>query len=104
MKFEALDQSFLNWTGDGLAIGLFDEQVELTGDAAQLDTQLSGLLRELISEADFKGKAQSTLFSRVTGQSFKKLIIVGLGTATSSAVPPPPSPKSPTAKSAKSSA
>jgi leucyl aminopeptidase len=79
MKFEALDQSFLNWTGDGLAIGLFDEQVELTGDSAQLDTQLAGLLRELISEADFKGKAHSTLFSRVAGSSFKKLIVVGLG-------------------------
>jgi leucyl aminopeptidase len=82
MKFETLDQSFLNWTGDGLAIGLFDEQVELTGDAAQLDTQLVGLLRELISEADFKGKAYSTLFSRVAGNSFKKLIVVGLGKAT----------------------
>jgi leucyl aminopeptidase len=82
MKFEALDQSFLNWTGDGLAIGLFDEQVELTGDMAQLDTQLAGLLRELISEAEFKGKAYSTLFSRVTGSNFKKLIVVGLGKAT----------------------
>ncbi len=82
MKFETLDQSFLNWTGDGLAIGLFDDQVELTGDAAQLDTQLAGLLRELISEAEFKGKAYSTLFSRVAGSNFKKLIIVGLGKAT----------------------
>jgi leucyl aminopeptidase len=82
MKFESLSSSFLNWTGEALAIGLFDDQVELTGDAAQLDTQLAGLLRELISEADFKGKAYSTLSSRVTGHNFKKLIVVGLGKAT----------------------
>ncbi len=81
MKFESLNSSFLNWTGEALAIGLFDDQIPLTGDLAQLDTQLAGILSELISEAEFKAKPNSTLYSRITGQPFKKLILVGLGKA-----------------------
>ncbi len=81
MKFEALNTSFLSWTGEALAIGLFDDQIPLTGDLAQLDTQLSGALSELISEAEFKAKSASTLYSRVSGTPCKKLIVVGLGKA-----------------------
>jgi leucyl aminopeptidase len=81
MKFEALNTALLSWTGEALAIGLFDDQIALTGDLAQLDTQLSGSLSDLISEAEFKAKPNSTLYSRVTGQPFKKLILVGLGKA-----------------------
>ncbi|MBE9030583.1 leucyl aminopeptidase [filamentous cyanobacterium LEGE 11480] len=79
MKFEALGTSFVDWTGDGLAIGVFEDQVELSGDLATLDGKLSGMLSELINEAEFKGKANSSLFSRVMGGQFKKLIVLGLG-------------------------
>jgi leucyl aminopeptidase len=81
MKFEALGTSVLAWNGDALAIGLFEDQVTLSGDLATLDSQLSGLITELISEAEFKGKANSSLSSRVMGQGFKKLVLVGLGKA-----------------------
>lgn len=82
MKFEVSGNSFLDWTGDSLAIGLFDDQLELSGDLASLDQRLSGLLSELIAEAEFKAKPNSTLFSRIGGGPCKKLIVVGLGKAS----------------------
>jgi leucyl aminopeptidase len=82
MKFEALGTSFLDWSGDGVAIGLFEDQLELSGDVATLDGRLSGLIKEMIAEAEFKAKPNSTVTTRVMGQSFKKLILVGLGKAS----------------------
>ena len=67
------------FSGDGLAIGLFEDQVVLTGELAALDTQLSGLITEVIAEAEFKGKPGNSLAVRVTGCGFKKLILLGLG-------------------------
>ncbi|MDM9385100.1 leucyl aminopeptidase [Chlorogloeopsis sp. ULAP01] len=70
----------LEWTGDGLAIGLFEDAVELTGDLAALDEKLAGVLQELIAEEEFKGKANSTVVTRVGSPSpVRKVIIVGLG-------------------------
>ncbi len=82
MKFEALGTSFLDWAGDGLAIGLFEDQLELTGDIATLDGNLSGLIQEMIAEAEFKAKPNSLVTTRVMGHAFKKLILVGLGKAS----------------------
>jgi leucyl aminopeptidase len=82
MKFEALATSLLDWTGDGLAIGLFEDQLELSGDLATLDRNLTGLIKEVIAEAEFKAKPNSTATTRVTGSKFKKLILVGLGKAS----------------------
>jgi leucyl aminopeptidase len=82
MKFEALGTSFLDWAGDGLAIGLFEDQLELTGDIATLDGNLSGLIKEVIAEAEFKAKPNSLVTTRVMGSAFKKLILVGLGKAS----------------------
>ena len=65
--------------GDGLAIGLFEDQVVLMGELAALDIQLSGLITEVIAEAEFKGKPGNSLAVRVTGCGFKKLILLGLG-------------------------
>jgi leucyl aminopeptidase len=81
MKFDALATALLDWTGDGLAIGLFDHQLDLTGDLASLDGSLSGVIREMIAEAEFKAKPNTTLSTRIMGGKFKKLILVGLGKA-----------------------
>jgi leucyl aminopeptidase len=78
MKFQATAASVLDWTGDGLAIGLFEDQVALSGDLAALDGRLGGLLQELITEQEFKGKAGSSLCSRAVGP-IRKLIVIGLG-------------------------
>jgi leucyl aminopeptidase len=70
----------LEWSGDGLAIGFFEDQVELTEDLAALDTKLGGSLQDLIAEAEFKGKEGSSASIRVGSNTpVKKLLILGLG-------------------------
>ena len=80
MKVQATNTPRLEWSGDGLAIGLFEDELELTGDLAALDETLSGLLKDLMTEMDFKGKSGSSVSTRVGNQSsIRKLIVVGLG-------------------------
>ncbi len=79
MDLRVTNTSVLDWTGDGLAIGLFEADVELAGDWAAVDQKLSGIVQELIAEAEFKGKEGSTATTRVGG-SVRKVILVGLGT------------------------
>ena len=82
MEFSATDKSALNWSGDGLAIGFFEDAVELTGDLAQLDEKFGGILQELIAETEFKGKEGSTASSRIGNKAgVRKIILVGLGKA-----------------------
>ncbi|MEA5580536.1 leucyl aminopeptidase [Nodularia harveyana UHCC-0300] len=82
MKIQPSDAPLLNWTGDTLALGLFEDAVALTGDLAKLDQLFAGVLKELIAEEEFTAKAYSTIFTRVTGSSsIRKVILVGLGKA-----------------------
>jgi leucyl aminopeptidase len=72
----------LEWAGDCLVVGLFEESTALTGDLAELDQKLSGTLAELIAEVEFKGKEGSSAIARVGGGSaLRKVAIVGLGKA-----------------------
>ena len=80
MKFVASDQSCLTWSGDCLVVGLSEESLPLTGLLSDLNERVSGLLQELIDEADFKAKAGSSAVIRVGGE-VRKLAIVGLGAA-----------------------
>lgn len=80
MEIKASNTPKLEWTGDALIIGLFEDAIELTGDMAKLDVMLAGTLSELIEETEFKGKANSTASSRVGGTTpIRKIMIVGLG-------------------------
>ncbi|MBC6433307.1 leucyl aminopeptidase [Nostoc sp. HG1] len=80
MTIQPSDKPLLEWAGDSLAIGLFEDAVELTGELATLDQKFSGILKELIAEEEFKGKANTTIFTRVNpGSPVRKLILVGLG-------------------------
>ncbi|MDF5723854.1 MAG: leucyl aminopeptidase [Rhizonema sp. PD37] len=80
MEIRATNTPLLEWTGDCLAIGLFEDAVELTGDLATLDEKLAGILKELITEEEFKGKAGSSIVSRLGSNSpVRKVIVVGLG-------------------------
>ncbi|MDB9446894.1 leucyl aminopeptidase [Anabaena sp. CS-542/02] len=80
MKIQPSDKPLLDWAGDSLAIGLFEDAVELTGDLAKLDQQFAGVLKELIAEEEFTAKPYSTIFTRVSpGGSIRKVILVGLG-------------------------
>jgi len=80
MEFHASAQTCLTWSGDCLVIGLTEASLPLTGPLADLNTQVSGLLQELIAETEFTGKDGSTAVIRVGG-TVKKLGIVGLGSA-----------------------
>jgi leucyl aminopeptidase len=80
MKIQPSDTPLLQWAGDTLAIGLFEDAVELTDELAKLDEQFGGVLKELIAEEEFTAKAYSTIFTRVRSASpIRKVILVGLG-------------------------
>jgi leucyl aminopeptidase len=82
MDLRGIGTPRLEWSGDCLVIGLFEDAVELTGDLAELDQKLSGTLAELIAEAEFKGKEGSTAVTRVGANSpVRKIAVVGLGKA-----------------------
>lgn len=80
MELRGVDTSQLEWSGDCLIVGLFEDAIELTGDLAALDQKLSGTLAELIAEVEFKGKEGSSAVTRVGSNSpIRKIGIVGLG-------------------------
>ncbi len=80
MEIKTTTTTSLEWAGDALALGFFEDSLELTGELAQLNERLAGALAELIDETDFKGKTGSVAVTRVGGQSpIRKIILVGLG-------------------------
>lgn len=80
MEIRATETPILEWTGDALAIGLFENAVELSGDLPALDEKLAGTLKELIGETEFDGKPGSSAVTRVGANSpIRKIILVGLG-------------------------
>ena len=80
MQIRATKTELLDWTGDVLALGIFEDETELKGDLARLNDKLSGTIGELIEEEEFKGKAGSTATTRVGSKSpIRKLVLVGLG-------------------------
>jgi leucyl aminopeptidase len=80
MDLRGIDTPRLEWSGDCLVIGMFEDAVELIDDLTALDTKLSGTLSELIAESEFKGKEGSSAVTRVGGNSpIRKIAVVGLG-------------------------
>lgn len=80
MQIQGTTDSKLDWTGDILAVGLFENGTEIAGELAQLNEKLEGVIQELIEETEFKGKSGSSAVTRVGSKSpVRKLILVGLG-------------------------
>jgi leucyl aminopeptidase len=80
MEIRATNTPLLDWAGDGLALGFFEDAVELTGELAGLNEKLAGVLNELIAETEFKGKEGSSIVTRVGGgKSVRKVMLFGLG-------------------------
>ncbi|MEA5553015.1 leucyl aminopeptidase [Anabaena cylindrica UHCC 0172] len=80
MTIQPTNTALLDWTGDTLAIALFEDAVELTGDLAALDEKCGGILKELIAEEEFTGKLNSTVVMRAgANHPVRKVILVGLG-------------------------
>lgn len=80
MEFVLTTASSSNWVGDALAIGFFEEHLELTDDLVQFNQQLDGVLQDFIDEVEFKGKEGSSAITRLgKNQAVRKLILIGLG-------------------------
>jgi leucyl aminopeptidase len=80
MDLRGIDTPRLEWSGDCLVIGMFEDAVELIDDLTALDTKLAGTLSELIAESEFQGKEGSSAVTRVGGNSpIRKIAVVGLG-------------------------
>jgi leucyl aminopeptidase len=82
MDIKAIATSRLEWTGDLLAIGFYEDAVELSGDLGELNTKLQGVIEALIAETEFKGSSNSSAVTRVgVNTPIKKIMLVGLGKA-----------------------
>ncbi|MBE9045010.1 leucyl aminopeptidase [Pleurocapsales cyanobacterium LEGE 10410] len=80
MQITATDTALSNWTGDLLAVGIFEGETELAEDLAKLDEKLAGTISELIADEEFEGKPSTIISSRVGGKSsLRKIALVGLG-------------------------
>lgn len=88
MELKTVNTTFLDWSGEGLVLGVFEtdisESYALSGDLAALDDKLDGMLSELITEKEFKGKVNTTAVTRLSrNMPIRKLIVVGLGRSES---------------------
>ncbi len=82
MDIKAIATPRLDWTGDLLAIGFYEDAVELSGDLGELNTKLDGVIAALIAETEFKGAKSSSAVTRVgVNTPVKKIMLVGLGKA-----------------------
>lgn len=78
MDIRTIVMSPLEWSGDLLGLGFFQDQTELGEELTLLDDRLGGVLQELIGETEFTGKPGSNSVTRVGGD-IRKLALVGLG-------------------------
>ncbi len=80
MEIRAVDTKLLDWAGDALALGLFEDAVEQSNELSKLDEKFAGVLKEVITETEFKGKDGSSVVTRVGGaSSVRKVLLIGLG-------------------------
>ena len=80
MQIKATDTALLDWTGDLLAVGIFEGETELSANLAKLDEKLAGTISELIADEEFEGKPGTTIVSRVGGKNpLRKIALVGMG-------------------------
>jgi len=89
VKFAAAKGDAATWSGDLLIVPVFsppesedkDKVGELKGPAKDLDAALGGMLTSMIADNTFKGGKGESLSSLVGGQTFKRVALVGAGTA-----------------------
>jgi leucyl aminopeptidase len=78
MRIQATDTRPLDWSGDCLGLGFFEDAVDLQIFNTEPD-RLS-LLQDLVDTSEFKGKVGETVWTRIAGSSPVRLIVlVGLG-------------------------
>lgn len=82
----------MEWNGDWLAVGVTEKDVVKDDNnnftnslLKKLDAVLGGLLAEASSEEGFSGKSGQAIVLRVSGLSFKRVGLFGLGQSAYSA-------------------
>ncbi|KAL5698949.1 Leucyl aminopeptidase yscIV [Ranunculus cassubicifolius] len=92
IAFTAKEIDLLEWKGDILAVGVTEKDMAKDQDSKfensilrTLDTQLGGLLSEISSEEDFKGKVGQSTVLRFPGLASKRIGLFGLGQSASTA-------------------
>jgi leucyl aminopeptidase len=80
MKIQSTDTSLQQWAGDCLGVGFFEDQVEQSEHFSTLNQSTDGLVQEIVSETEFKGKPGELAFARSPGAA-RKIVLVGLGKA-----------------------
>ena len=81
MDFRTVATPISEWSGDTLAIGLFEGAATVTGSLAELDEKLSGAIKETIDETEFDGSTDSSVFTRIANSPIRKILLLGLGKA-----------------------
>ncbi|MFY0609702.1 MAG: leucyl aminopeptidase [Candidatus Atelocyanobacterium thalassa] len=80
MKIHGSNTSLLDCAGDAIAIGLFENEINLVGELDQLNRRTEGTLQELIDETRFEGKLGCIVATRVgSSASIRKILLIGLG-------------------------
>lgn len=71
------------WSGDGLILGLFEDNLASDSPVElDLSPEVKATLEELIEETEFKGQKDSSAIARIGGNSpIRKVGVVGLGRA-----------------------
>jgi leucyl aminopeptidase len=79
MKIQTTDTSLQQWAGDCLGVGFFEDQVEQSEHFSTLNQSTNGLLQEIVSETEFKGKSGESASLRSPSGPARKIVLVGLG-------------------------
>ncbi len=81
MKIQATNTPLQKWSGDCLGVGFFEDKVEQSEAFGTLNLALEGLLQEVVTENEFKGKSGEIAWLRSPSGSglARKVAVVGLG-------------------------
>ncbi|XP_071725335.1 leucine aminopeptidase 2, chloroplastic-like, partial [Rutidosis leptorrhynchoides] len=92
ISFSAKDIDVAEWKGDILAVGVTEKDMAKDANSKfenailkKIDAQLGGLLAEVSSEEDFKGKTGQSTVLRIPGLGSKRVGLIGLGQSASTA-------------------
>ncbi|MEB3197315.1 MAG: leucyl aminopeptidase [Candidatus Sericytochromatia bacterium] len=64
---------------EGLVVGLYEGETQLTDTAQAIDARVGGLLAAVLAAGDFKGKANQTVLLHSPSTPIKRVVLVGLG-------------------------
>lgn len=80
MKVEVIKDQFKDIIADAIIVGVYEGVKSLNTDLTDMDRQLDGIISDMISCDDFKGKEGETLLIYTLGKiPAKKVLLLGLG-------------------------